>query len=204
MGVMSARARPQAVGRLALLVLVSCSAVTGLAQKAVRIRIQTDVGNIDVALYPAKAPVTVENFLKCVDGGFYSDGRFHLTVTMENQPNNDVLIEVIQAGINPERREDGFPSIPLERTSDTGLRHVDGAISMARGGPDSARSDFFICINFQPSLDFGGDRNANGQGFAAFGTVVLGMDIVRKIQSAPYEEQRLAPPVRIQSITRLH
>ena len=91
----------------------------------------------------------------------------------------------------------------MERTSETGLRHVDGAISMAHGGPDTARSDFFICINFQPALDFGGDRNPDGQGFAAFGKVVLGIDIVRKIQSAPYEEQRLTPPVRIQSITRL-
>ncbi len=189
---------------LALLVLVSSNAASGIAQENVRVRIQTDVGNIDLELYPSKAPVTVENFLKYVDGGFYSGGRFHRTVTMENQPNNDVRIEVIQAGINPERREEGFPSIALERTSDTGLRHVDGAISMARGGPDSARSDFFICINFQPSLDFGGDRNADGQGFAAFGKVVLGMDIVRKIQVAPYEEQRLAPPVRIQSITRLN
>lgn len=189
---------------LALLILVSSSAVSGLAQENVRVRIQTDMGNIDLELYPSKAPVTVENFLKYVDGGFYSGGRFHRTVTMENQPNNDVRIEVIQAGINPDRREESLPSIALERTSDTGLRHVDGAISMARGGPDSARSDFFICINFQPSLDFGGDRNADGQGFAAFGKVVLGMDIVRKIQVAPYEEQRLEPPVRIQSITRIN
>ena len=136
--------------------------------------------------------------------GFIRVAGFIRTVTMENQPNNDVRIEVIQAGINPDRREESLPSIALERTSDTGLRHVDGAISMARGGPDSARSDFFICINFQPSLDFGGDRNADGQGFAAFGKVVLGMDIVRKIQVAPYEEQRLEPPVRIQSITRIN
>ncbi len=188
---------------LALLVLVSSSTVNGLAQEDVQVRIQTDIGNIDVELYPSKAPVTVENFLKYVAGGFYTDGRFHRTVTKENQPNNDVLIEVIQAGINPERREEGFPSIPLERTNKTGLLHVDGAISMARGGPDTARSDFFICINYQPSLDFGGDRNPDGQGFAAFGKVVRGMDIVRKIQVAPYEEQRLTPPVRIQSITRL-
>jgi peptidyl-prolyl cis-trans isomerase A (cyclophilin A) len=80
---------------LALLVLLSSSASTGLAQEDVLIRIQTDVGNIDVVLYPSKAPVTVENFLKYVDGGFYTDGRFHRTVTKENQPDNDVRIEVI-------------------------------------------------------------------------------------------------------------
>ena len=67
----------------------------------------------------------------------------------------------------------------------TGLLHKDGAISMARGAPDSATSGWFICINDQPSLDFGGARNPDGQGFAAFGRVVSGMDVVRKIQAAP-------------------
>ena len=122
---------------------------------------------------------------------------------MNNQPNNDVLIEVIQAGINSERREESFPPIELERTNRSGLSHVDGAISMARGGPDTARSDFFICINDQPSLDFGGDRNPAGQGFAAFGRVVEGMDVVRKIQMAPHGEQRLTPPVQILSVQRI-
>ncbi len=185
------------------LVLIALMAVPGLAQDNVQVRIETEAGNIDVELYPSKAPVTVENFLKYVDGGFYTGGRFHRTVTMANQPNNDVLIEVIQAGINPERREESFPPIELERTNRTGLLHVDGAISMARGGPDTARSDFFICINYQPPLDFGGDRNPDGQGFAAFGRVVRGMDVVRKIQVAPHGEQRLTPPVQILSIQRI-
>ena len=74
---------------------------------------------------------------------------------------------------------------------------------MVRGGPDSARSDIFICIEDQPSLDFGGDRNADGQGFAAFGKVVAGMDVVRAIQAAPAEQQSLTPPVGIISIERL-
>ncbi len=161
------------------------------------------MGNVDVELYPDKAPGTVENFLRYVDGGFYQGGRFHRTVTLDNQPNNDVLIEVIQAGINPERDGEGFDPIPLERTSVTGLRHEDGVISMARFEPDSARSDFFICIEDQPSLDFGGARNPDGQGFAAFGKVIDGMDVVRAIQGAPVEEQRLTPPVGILSIERL-
>ena len=101
---------------------------------------------------------------------------------MDNQPDSPVKIEVIQAGVNADRAKDGFPAIPIERTSVTGLRHTDGAISMARGQPDSATSGWFICINDQPSLDFGGARNPDGQGFAAFGRVVQGMDVVRKIQ----------------------
>ncbi len=189
---------------LLLGICLAVLAVPALGQDNVQVRIETGMGNIDLELYPLKAPLTVENFLKYVDGGFYSGGRFHRTVTMDNQPNNEVLIEVIQAGVNPERTEELFPPIDLERTNETGMLHTDGAISMARGGPDTARSDFFICINYQPSLDFGGNRNPDGQGFAAFGRVVRGMNVVRKIQVAPHEEQRLTPPVRILSILRLN
>jgi len=93
--------------------------------------------------------------------------------------------------------------IELERTSVTGLRHVDGTLSMARGGPDSATSSFFICIGDQPALDFGGHRNLDGQGFAAFGRVTRGMDVVKKIQASPAEAQRLTPPVIITRIVRI-
>ena len=113
---------------------------------------------------------------------------------MDNQPESPVKIEVIQAGVNPDRAKDGFPPIALERTSVTGLLHKDGAVSMARGGADSATSGWFICINDQPSLDFGGKRNPDGQGFAAFGRVVSGMDVVRKIQrrlvDEPHDQHR--------------
>jgi peptidyl-prolyl cis-trans isomerase A (cyclophilin A) len=187
----------------ALLLLLWAFATTATAQESIRVRIRTEVGNIDIELYPGRAPGTVENFLRYVAGGFYEGGRFHRTVKLDNQPNNDVLIEVIQAGVNPERRGESFDPIPLERTNVTGLRHEDGAISMARGGPNSARSDIFICIEDQPSLDFGGDRNADGQGFAAFGKVVDGMDVVRAIQAAPADAQSLTPPVGIISIERL-
>jgi peptidyl-prolyl cis-trans isomerase A (cyclophilin A) len=104
---------------------------------------------------------------------------------------------VIQGGPTAQRAKQGFPPVPLERTSQTGLSHKDGVISMARDAPDTAASDFFICIGDQPSLDFGGMRNPDGQGFAAFGHVVKGMDVVRKIQAAPAEGQRLTPPVTI-------
>ena len=89
-------------------------------------------------------------------------------------------IAVIQAGLDSLRVKD-FPPIKLERTSVTSLRHKDGTISMARDGRTRARPEFFICIGDQPSLDFGGKRNPDGQGFAAFGRVVLGMDVVGRI-----------------------
>ena len=120
-----------------------------------------------------------------------------------NQPDNDVLIEVIQGGTDPERAAEDFPPIPLERTSRTGLSHTDGAVSMARDGPDSATSDFFICIGDQPELDFGGRRNLDGQGFAAFGRVIRGMDVVRAIQGAAAAGQSLTPPVIIGRVSRL-
>ncbi len=173
------------------------AAAAGLSAQSPRVSIETGFGLILVELEPSKAPETVENFLKYVDKGMYDGGAFHRTVKMDNQPANKIKIEVVQGGINPSKRVDELPPIPLERTSKTGLKHVDGVISMARSGPNSATSDFFICIGDQPSLDYGGQRNPDGQGFAAFGRVVQGMDVVRKIQAAPAEGQTLKPPVRI-------
>lgn len=121
---------------------------------------------------------------------------------MANQPDNRIKIEVIQAEIDPSREKEEFAAIPLEQTSKTGLRHVDGAISMARDGPDTATSSFFICVGTQPSLDFGGKRNPDGQGFAAFGHVVEGMDVVRKIHQSKAKAQALDPPIGILHVRR--
>jgi len=158
---------------------------------------------IEVAIDVAAAPSTSANFLRYVDAGHYDGGQFHRTVTMANQPDNDVKIEVIQGSVNEARSDAGFGAITLERTTETGLRHGGGAISMARNSPDSATSSFFFCIGDQPELDFGGARNPDGQGFAAFGTITRGMDVVRKIQNAPHSEQRLDPVVRIRSVKRV-
>jgi peptidyl-prolyl cis-trans isomerase A (cyclophilin A) len=174
------------------------SAPAGNPQVAIR----SELGLIVVEVYADRAPVTAANFLKHVDAKLYDGTVFHRTVTLDNQPNDAVKIEVIQGGQMPEGRK-GFPPIPLERTSVTGLRHEDGTISMARSGPDTATSSFFFCIGPQPELDFGGKRNKDGQGFAAFGKVVAGMDVVRKIQKAPAEGQTLKPPVKILYATRV-
>ncbi|MBO0701202.1 MAG: peptidylprolyl isomerase [Zavarzinella sp.] len=183
--------------------LVFAASATGAFadEKPARVRIETDLGAIEVEL-DARAPATVANFLKYVDGRFYDGGRFHRTVTPDNQPDNKVKIEVIQAGINPAKKDE-FPPIKLERTKDTKLAHKNGAISMARDGPDTATSDFFICVGDQPELDFGGKRNPDGQGFAAFGRVVNGMDVVKKIQKSPADGQNLKPPIQIKKVSRL-
>jgi peptidyl-prolyl cis-trans isomerase A (cyclophilin A) len=186
-----------------ILIATLCGSwMQALAQET-KVRIVTALGDVVVAVDPVHAPNTAANFLRYVDQKFYDGGAFHRTVTLRNQPNNDIKIEVIQAGINPEQQEHEFAPIPLERTSQTGLRHLAGVISMARDGPDSATSDFFICISAQPSLDFGGKRNPDGQGFAAFGRVVQGMDIVRRIQRSKADGQNLTPPVKILSMRRL-
>ncbi len=191
------------IASLALAVVAS-GAVAPHAAADVRVLVRTRLGEIEIDVDAARAPATSANFLRYVDAGHYDRGRFHRTVTLANQPDNAIKIEVIQVGVSPDRAKDRFPPIALERTSRTGLRHLDGTVSMARSGPDTAMSDFFICINDQPSLDFGGARNADGQGFAAFGRVVRGMEIVRRIQAAPNTDaQRLTPPIGIVQIRRI-
>ena len=167
-----------------------------------RVRVSTSLGDIVIAVDTVHAPVTSANFLSYVDAGMYANGRFHRTVTPQNQPDNLVKIEVIQGGRDSAHAGERAP-IPLERTSVTKLKHLDGTVSMARGGPDTATSDFFICIGDQPELNYGGKRNPDGQGFAAFGRVVRGMDVVRKIHGAPAKGQALVPVIPIVGASRV-
>ncbi|MSU62157.1 MAG: peptidylprolyl isomerase [Pedosphaera sp.] len=169
-----------------------------------RVLMQTALGDIELELDARHAHRSVTNFLHYVHQGLYADGSFHRTVTLANQAASPVKIEVIQASANQSKTNDFPPPIPIERTRDTGVRHRDGTVSMARDEPDTAQDHFFICIGDQPALDFGGKRNPDGQGFAAFGKVVKGMDIVRKIQSSPADGQTLSPPIRIQRAIRLN
>ena len=189
--------------RALLAALAAVAAASPAPGPLPRVRLETSLGAIDLEIDARRAPVTAANFLAYVDRGDYDGGRFHRTVRASNQPANKVKIDVVQAGRAPFWRRPELPPIPLERTSATGLTHADGALSMARDGPDSATSDFFICIGAQPELDFGGRRNPDGQGFAAFGRVVAGMDVVRKIHAAPADGQSLAPPIAIVRARRL-
>jgi peptidyl-prolyl cis-trans isomerase A (cyclophilin A) len=172
------------------------------AQTNPRVRIDTDAGAITVELYPDKAPVTVANFLRYVNGNAYDGGAFYRVVTMQNQPTSPVKIEVIQGGLDGDSAK-RLPPIAHETNDKTGIKHLDGTISMARGAPGSASSEFFFCIGAQPELDFGGKRNPDGQGFAAFGKVTKGMDVVKKIQASAADGQTIKTPVTIKKITRL-
>ncbi len=192
--------------RALLLALTVCLPPTSISAQAevgkIGIVISTDRGDILATLDSARAPVTVTNFLRYLDAGHFTGGAFHRTVTPENQPNDSVRIEVIQGRAGPGGQEAGFDPIPLERTGTTGLHHRDGTLSMARSTPNSATSSFFITIGDQPALDEGGNRNLDHQGFAAFGVVTSGMDVVRQIQRSPREGQTLVPAVLIRGIRR--
>ena len=143
--------------------------------------IETEVGDIKFEVYPDKAPISVNNFKKYVALEAFEKADFFRVVRLDNQPNNDVKIEVIQGNFTDSTNI--LPNIPHETNDKSGILHKDGTVSMARLDPGTASLSFFICINDQPELDFGGKRNADGTGFAAFGQVIEGMDVVRKIQS---------------------
>ena len=170
-----------------------------------QVLIQTTLGAITVEVYEKAAPITAANFLRYVDEGAFEGASFYRSVTMDNQPNNEVKIEVIQGGLGatPGGNERMHAPIPHETTQQTGILHKDGALSMARSAPGTVTTEFFICIGDQPSLDFGGARNPDGQGFAALGQVIDGMNVVRQIQQQPTEGQRLSPVVEIINITRV-
>jgi peptidyl-prolyl cis-trans isomerase A (cyclophilin A) len=177
----------------------------------VAVRITTALGNIDLVVDAAHAPVTARNFLSYVDAGLYDGGRFYRVTRPDNYtptPPNRPIMNLIEGDIDPARARERQPAIPLERTSVTGLRHVTGTVSMGRDDdkPDSATADFFILLDDQPSLDFGGRRFTDAQGAAAFGRVVAGLDVVRTIQQqGPLQEsnrQHLVTPVAMISVKR--
>jgi peptidyl-prolyl cis-trans isomerase A (cyclophilin A) len=167
--------------------------------------ISTSLGDIEVEIFRGRSPISSENFFRYVDTKLYDGTTFFRTVTMENQSDSEVKIEVIQGGTMLKDRAypSTYPPIEHESTESTGLSHVDGTISMARMKPGTATSSFFICIGDQPELDYGGKRNLDGQGFASFGCVTEGMDVVREIHKQPCEGQKLKPPIEIISLRRI-
>lgn len=167
------------------------------SQSLPKVECVTYLGEIIFEIDTVHAPVTAKNFLTHVKIGTYKNALFYRVVRMNNQPQNEVKIEVIQGGLFDDVEIDKIPTIVHETTDQTGIQHLDGTISMARLEPGSASTEFFICIGNQPELDFGGKRNSDGQGFAAFGKVIKGMDVVRKIQQQKDTEQMIDEPIRI-------
>jgi len=197
--------------RLSILAVFIALTMTGHAladDGTVRVTMSTSQGEIGIDLYLDRAPITAGNFLQLVDNGDLDGGSFYRVVSYEND-NGNPGIEVIQGGLGS--AGDGFDTIDHETTEQTGIRHTDGVISMARGAVGTASTEFFICIGDQPGLDYGQPRNADEQGFAAFGKVVTGMDVVIKINSLPSDApsdsdytkgQILEAPVTISRVWR--
>ena len=190
----------------AILIAAGCMATE---PRTVQVLMTTSFGDIEVELYPQRAPLTAGNFLALVDGGHLDGATFYRTVSPDND-NGEPAIAVIQGGIGDATGP--FPPIAHETTAMTGLAHRDGSLSMARAAVGTASTEFFICVGDQPALDFGGRRNADGQGFAVFGRVIRGMDVVRAIHDAPadrpteieyFRNQLINEPVTITSLRRV-
>lgn len=156
-----------------------------------RVLLTTDLGPVLIELDAASAPVTACNFIRYAAGGLYDGGSFFRSV--------EGSIHVVQAATVHGSDDPGFGPIALERTRETGLSHVAGAVSMARDGPDTATSSFFVVTRDSPSLDFGGARNPDGQGFAVFGRVVQGLELFAQMQARPTVDEQIQPPVALLS-----
>ncbi|WP_372774015.1 peptidylprolyl isomerase [Mangrovibacterium sp.] len=183
---------------LLMLLLGACS------QPALpKVEIESSMGTVVLEIDTIGAPLTGGNFLNLVDRGVYLNASFYRVVRPDNQDESPVKIEVVQAGLKDDGIIRNYPAIAHETTSQTGIKHRDGTLSMARNQPGTASTEFFICIGDQPELDFGGQRNPDGQGFAAFGEVVEGMDVIRQIQQQADQGQYLLEPVQIYNIKRV-
>jgi peptidyl-prolyl cis-trans isomerase A (cyclophilin A) len=180
---------------LFFILLISCSPKTPM------VTIHTDFGDITVELYMKEAPVTVTNFLDHVEKGTYQNSMFYRVVNDDNQAHNNVKIDVIQGGLFYDSIVDTQAVIIHESTEATGIKHLDGTLSMARMEPGTASTEFFICVGDQPELDYMGKRNPDEQGFAAFGKVIKGMDVVNTIHKLPDTGQYLNQFVMISNIT---
>ncbi len=191
-----------------VVVMAFLSSIAMSDDATVRTIMSTDMGDIEIDIFVGKAPISAANFLQLVDGGHLDGGTFYRVVNYANDKGSP-KIEVIQGGLNVD--EGPFPPIEHETTEQTGILHTDGVISMARGDVGTAPTEFFIVIGEQPALDYGAVRNPDQQGFAAFGKVVNGMDVVRAINESPADGatdsdytkgQMLTEPVMIISVKR--
>jgi peptidyl-prolyl cis-trans isomerase A (cyclophilin A) len=159
--------------------VLGAAAAAALPAGLPRVRLVTPLGAIVLQLRPDVAPLSASDFLKYVDGGAYDGGRFFRVVRPDNDRGHPP-IDVVQGGIRPGVGQG--PAVAHETTQRSGLHHLDGTISLTRDAPGTGSgAEFFICIGAQPALDFGGARNPDRQGFAAFGRVMSGMDVVRNV-----------------------
>lgn len=166
--------------------------------------LHTSIGEIRIALETQRAPLTSQNFLKYVDSGRFDGTTFYRALKYDKAGTEGL----VQGGLQGNIRK-AFPPVAHESTVMTGLSHVDGAVSMARGGLGTARGEFFIIVGGMITYD--GVPNGGDPGFAVFGRVVSGMPVVRKMMRLPRSKearsehmqgQMLAEPVTILTAKR--
>lgn len=190
---------------IAACIFLSIASCKEPAQKGLpHVIIETGYGDIELELYTDKAPLTANAFLAYIDSGYYDKCNFYRVLNMYNQPSNAPKAFLIQGGIWKSNNQlaQSLQGIPHETTKQTGILHKEGTISMARNEPGSGGPEFFIMVEDETGFDYGGENMADGLGFAAFGSVVRGMPIVRKIHDLKEANQYLQPPVYIHTIRR--
>lgn len=190
---------------VATFILIAFAACNSSKYTNPHIEIQTQYGDIEMELYPKQAPKSVAAFLSYVDSGYYKKSSFYRVLNEDNQPMGAAETALIQGGLwaTGEKRIGTIATIPHETTKETGLLHKDGTVSLARKAPGTASTEFFICIGDQPGFDYGDTANGDGQGYAAFGKVLKGMEIVRKIHRQPVNGELFKVKIFIKDMVRL-
>lgn len=158
-----------------------------------QVELQTPFGAVRIEVDSARAPRTAANFLRYVDEGRYDSASFYRVRREEAEVLMQQGTAIVQGGLWYGDTTKLLPPVPFESTAQTGLRHTEGVVSMARfGDVNGARGEFFVVIGDQPHLDY---RSADSAGYAVFGRVVEGMDLIRDIQRLPLRGELLARPI---------
>ncbi|MCW3089665.1 MAG: peptidyl-prolyl cis-trans isomerase PpiA precursor [Ferruginibacter sp.] len=196
---------PRVMNKLLLVIILAIFVGCGQpAYKNPHIVIYTALGEIEVELFPEKAPLTVAAFLSYVDSGFYTNSSFYRVVMLEGLSTAG-NVGLVQGGIwqTNDKQHPNVPGIVHESTKQTGLSHTNGTISLARTTPGTANTEFFICIGDQTQFDYGSGGAGDSLGFAAFGTVFKGMTVVRQIQQQRQHGQSFDQKIIINKIVKL-
>lgn len=165
-----------------------------------QVRMSTELGEMLFQLYPEQAPVSVANFLRYVELGLFNGSDFFRVVTLgHDQAEDPVKIETAQGGLNIDHSA-LLPSIIHESTQQSGLSHKVGSLSLARYAPGTANGSFFICLRDEPELDFGGQRQPDGLGFAVIGDLLSDRGVLQKIRQRAETDEYLSKPISINSV----
>ncbi|MEA1878167.1 MAG: peptidylprolyl isomerase [Bacteroidota bacterium] len=187
------------VYKLTILVLLLLLGCVACQKKNPVVEFQTPKGKILVELDIENAPITASHFLKLVKEGYYDGASFYRSVRGATK-DNPVHITVVQGGVSGMGNKRRVESISHESTDITGLTHSNGVISMARNKPGSASTEFFFCMGENQELDFGGKRNPDGQGFAAFGKAIEGFKTLHDLWGASAMGEQIDPKIIIYKI----